>query len=80
MSKWRVISTAPKDATDILVARFDEDGSYWVAVAQWWVMGFFFMYGEGRGKNLPVQLAFIPTHWQPLPAALGEPEIGESGE
>ena len=62
---WQPIETAPK-GIDVLVARLDDDGSYWSSVAQWWVSRFVFMYGAGLGSP-PVMLYFEPTHWMPLP-------------
>lgn len=35
---WRPIKSAPKDGTDIIVARFDENDDQY-AVAQWWGQG-----------------------------------------
>lgn len=63
---WQQIDSAPKDGTDILVARFDDDGSDWYAVAQWWVRAWAFM--SGRPGDMPALLGFVPTHWMPLPS------------
>ena len=64
---WRPIETAPKDdhCQDVLLARFDEDGSEWRAVGQWFVNAWAFMYA--KDSKYPVLLCFEPTHWQPLP-------------
>ena len=67
MSEWQLIETAPKDGTDILVARRDPDGSEWFVVAQWWVRQFAFMYADVRQSRAPILLCFEPTHWMPLP-------------
>jgi|TARA_Y100000310_G_C20680667_1_gene815755 hypothetical protein len=64
---WHPIKTAPRDGTDILVARTDPDGGEWHAVAQWWVDNWFFMYGAHRQLPAPLILCFEPTHWQHLP-------------
>lgn len=62
MSEWQPIETAPKDGTPIIgairgsvayVCWFQEDA---------WV----FWESDGR-PNLPVRMAFSPTHWMPLP-------------
>lgn len=64
--KWQPIESAPEDPNvNILVSRYDEDGSYWCSVAQWWVAAWVFLDGQTTG---PVLLDFEPTHWMPLPA------------
>jgi hypothetical protein len=66
MSEWQPIETAPKDEDrDVLLAAWDDDGSYWAATGSWWVDRFFFFYGKGNMD--PVPLCFEPTHWMPLP-------------
>ncbi len=64
-TQWQPIETAPKDGTEILIGRFDEDGSEWYATAEWWVRSWAFMWA----KNIdhPVLIDFEPTHWRPLP-------------
>lgn len=64
MTDWQPIETAPKDGTDILLAAWEDDGSYWNATGSWWIDRFFFFYGSG---NDPIMLDFAPTHWMPLP-------------
>lgn len=64
--EWRPIETAPKDGTDVLVSRRDDDGEGEFAVAQWWVHAWAFM--SGRPGDMPALLGFIPTHWRPLPS------------
>lgn len=51
---------------EILVARFDEDGSKWYATAMWWVDTWAFFAASPRQTRVPILLAFEPTHWQPL--------------
>lgn len=63
-SEWRTMDSAPKDGTDVLVARRDDEGEMWCAVAQWWVAAWAFAYGRPPAMTL---LAFEPTHWHPLP-------------
>ena len=74
--EWQTIETAPKDTGEnVLVALFEEDGSYWAAVASYWVDCWAFMFPNNQihGYN-PILLGFEPTHWQPLPKALKEPQ------
>lgn len=69
--EWQPIETAPKkQGEDILVARFDDDGSYWVGTAQWWVRGWAFFYGRTSQSLAPILLCFEPTHWRPTPKPL----------
>lgn len=63
--KWQPIETAPKDGTDIILAR-PEDDDCWYAIAQWWVAGWAFM--SGRVGDMPALIGFEPTHWMPLPS------------
>jgi hypothetical protein len=82
---WTPIDTAPRDGSDILVRRLEDDGQVWAAVAQWWVGLWVFMYSQ---TSQPTLLRFEPTEWQPidheLPEAKEEPEdateIGEAAE
>lgn len=48
----------------ILLARSDDDGSYWAAVGEWWVKAWAVMFLQQRH---PALISFEPTHWQPLP-------------
>lgn len=65
MTEWKDISTAPRDGTDVLLAAWDDDGSYWNATGSWWIDRFFFFQGNGFDV---VMLCFEPTHWMNLPA------------
>lgn len=76
---WSPIDSAPLDGTDILVRRIEgsgvpPEGATFVAVAQYWVGLWVFMYAA---TSAPVQLRFVPTEWQPIdqewPPAMEEP-------
>jgi hypothetical protein len=62
--EWQPIETAPKDETDILLAAWEDDGSYWNATGSWFFDCFAFFNCIGPD---PVKLCFEPTHWMPLP-------------
>lgn len=67
--EWRAIETAPKGQdNEILVARFDGDGSNWYATAMWWIDTWAFFAANPRQVQAPVLLCFEPTHWMPFPA------------
>ena len=61
---WRPIETAPKDGTDVLLWDGEEifvgywSDSIWVSPGAW-------VKEEHRSDTV----TYIPTHWQPLPAA-----------
>lgn len=59
MSDWRDITTAPKDGTEILVARGRQMGVVFWRWERW---------------NLGVPAAYFdkPTHWQPLPSVIDQ--------
>lgn len=63
---WQSIETAPKDGTEILLARYDEDTSYYCEVGQWWVSAWAGGVGFDGLRSLAI-LSFEPTHWMPLP-------------
>lgn len=66
--EWKPIETAPRNAETILIARFDDDGSYWSACAEWWVNQFAICAAAHlRHGYTPITLCFEPTHWMPLP-------------
>lgn len=69
MSDWKPIETAPKDGTDVLLCAVDADGSYWAAVAQWWVKRWVII----GVVDDPTFLTFEPQFWMPLPTPPQEP-------
>ncbi len=62
MPKWRPISTAPRDGTDIIVYRPKFDGDYIPQVGTdfWMTKAMIPTWGRSRG-DCP------PTHWMPFP-------------
>lgn len=67
MSEWQPIETAPRDETDILIARFKP--GMWSrppVVAGWYERGTdepgWYGYDEPERQNIS-----DPTHWMPIP-------------
>lgn len=61
--EWQPIETAPKDGRDVLLCRLDDDGSYWMETATWWVRA----WAVVGAIREPYVIEFEPTHWMPLP-------------
>lgn len=65
MSEWKLVKTAPKDWTDvILYVPDDDDGFGACGVCQGW----YSMEDGGFDCWMTVSGPVEPTHWQPLPA------------
>lgn len=65
--RWRLIETAPKDGSDVLIARLNDSGVIWWSKAQWsrkWSQWRF------HGN------VFEPSHFLPLPAPPTESNHG----
>lgn len=58
---WQPIATAPKDGTEILIAR---EGRKDYLIAAWREYGNEFLWCE---RGLRFHALAEPTHWQPLP-------------
>lgn len=67
---WRLIKFAPKDGRNLLLCEEGERGSqyvgYWHASYEYWA---------DPADCGP--LHFHPTHFAPLPSAVGTPAVGE---
>lgn len=74
MSEWRDISTAPKDGTPVLLVIPENSGGHIPPIFIGAYHGEWYTYGASSSGTL---WRGQPTHWQPLPAPLGEG--GEEG-
>lgn len=73
-SEWRLIETAPKDGSDVLI--WSADGGHYVASWHWETTGYDYtvkpprlIYSTERGRWHDGEWEHHPTHWMSLPAA-----------
>lgn len=64
MTKWRDISTAPKDGREILSYGMDDEGNEYFWVTSWWPFP-----SEKEGHWSSWHDSDWATHWMPLPRA-----------
>lgn len=62
MEDWKTIDTAPKDRTEILLAKFSSDGPSVVENGAW--LPDYWEEGDTMPTVWPVW--FTPTHWSPM--------------